>query len=225
MNTCRLFPRNRAHETGMTPERWEQINKLYHAALEREPDLRADFLNQACVDAELRREVERLMASHEQAGSFMETPAAQVGERSQQIDRLLKEALTHPREQRAALLAEACAGDEALRREVESLLAASEEAGGSIETPPSEAADVLLRAKETRAMVGLTLGHYQIQSLLGSGGMGEVYRARDMRLGREVAVKILPEHLRADPEALRRFEREAMAVAALSHPNILAIHD
>ena len=81
----------------MTPERWEQINKLYHAALEREPNQRADSLDQTCADAELRREVERLIAAHEQAGSFMETPAAQLGERRQQIDRLLKEALSRTR--------------------------------------------------------------------------------------------------------------------------------
>src|SRR5437867_1851925 len=108
----------------MTPERWEQINKLYCAALEREPSQRVEFLDQACPDPELRREGERLIASHEQAGSFLEKPAAQFGERWQQIDRLLKEALTHPREHRAAFLAEACAGDESLTKAVESLLAA-----------------------------------------------------------------------------------------------------
>ena len=72
---------------------------------------------------------------------------------------------------------------------------------------------------------GTRLGPYEILSPLGAGGMGEVYRARDTRLGREVAVKVLPERLAGDPKALSRFEREAKAVAALSHPNILAIHD
>ncbi|HYV17485.1 MAG TPA: protein kinase [Verrucomicrobiae bacterium] len=72
---------------------------------------------------------------------------------------------------------------------------------------------------------GSRLGPYEILGPLGAGGMGEVYRARDTRLGREVAIKILPESLAADPDALARFEREARAVAALSHPNILAIHD
>jgi TolB-like protein/Tfp pilus assembly protein PilF len=72
---------------------------------------------------------------------------------------------------------------------------------------------------------GARLGPYQILAPLGSGGMGEVYRARDSRLDRDVAIKVLPQHLAADPEALARFEREAKAVAALSHPNILAIHD
>src|SRR5574341_932273 len=73
--------------------------------------------------------------------------------------------------------------------------------------------------------VGTRLGPYEIVSPLGAGGMGEVYRARDRRLGREVAIKVLPEGLARNPEALLRFEREARAVASLSHPNILAIHD
>ena len=73
--------------------------------------------------------------------------------------------------------------------------------------------------------LGTRLGPYEILSPLGAGGMGEVYRARDSRLDREVAIKVLPEHLSRDPEAMARFEREAKAVAALSHPNILAIHD
>ena len=72
---------------------------------------------------------------------------------------------------------------------------------------------------------GHRLGSYEIIAPLGAGGMGEVYRARDAKLNREVAVKVLPERLAQDPAALARFEREAQAVAALSHPNILAIHD
>ena len=72
---------------------------------------------------------------------------------------------------------------------------------------------------------GMQLGRYEILAPLGKGGMGEVYRAKDTQLGREVAVKVLPEHLAEDPHALKRFETEARAVAALSHPNILEIHD
>src|ERR1044072_786737 len=72
---------------------------------------------------------------------------------------------------------------------------------------------------------GTRLGRYEILAPLGAGGMGEVYRARDRKLDRDVAVKVLPESVAADPDALARFEREAKAVAALSHPNILAIHD
>src|ERR1700689_2896854 len=72
---------------------------------------------------------------------------------------------------------------------------------------------------------GDRLGPYEILAPLGAGGMGEVYRARDSRLGREVAVKVLPEHLADNPEAADRFELEAKAVAALSHPNILVLFD
>ena len=72
---------------------------------------------------------------------------------------------------------------------------------------------------------GTRLGPYEILAPLGAGGMGEVYRALDVRLDRAVAVKVLPERLWGDPDALARFEREAKAVAALSHPNILNLHD
>ena len=72
---------------------------------------------------------------------------------------------------------------------------------------------------------GSRLGPYEILAPLGAGGMGEVYRARDKKLDRDVAVKVLPQSVAADPDTLARFEREAKAVAALSHPNILAIHD
>ena len=72
---------------------------------------------------------------------------------------------------------------------------------------------------------GTRLGCYEILSLIGAGGMGEVYRARDARLGRDVAIKVLPSEFAADPDRLRRFEQEARAVAALSHPNILAVYD
>jgi|SRR5580700_11972203 serine/threonine protein kinase len=72
---------------------------------------------------------------------------------------------------------------------------------------------------------GTKLGPYEIQSQLGAGGMGEVYRARDTRLERIVAIKVLPASFSAEPERLRRFEQEARSVAALNHPNILAVHD
>ena len=72
---------------------------------------------------------------------------------------------------------------------------------------------------------GTHLGPYEIIASLGKGGMGEVYRARDTRLGRDVAIKVMPEAFARDSERLRRFEQEAHAVAALNHPNILAIHD
>src|ERR1700680_4089355 len=71
---------------------------------------------------------------------------------------------------------------------------------------------------------GIKLGSYEIVSSLGAGGMGEVYRARDESLSREVAIKVLPKELASDPDRLRRFEQEARAAAALNHPNILAVH-
>ncbi len=81
------------------------------------------------------------------------------------------------------------------------------------------------RARTMTLEAGAQLGPYEILSPLGAGGMGEVYRARDMRLKRDVAIKVVPEHLAKDRQALNRFEREAQAVAAISHPNILAIYD
>src|SRR5262245_19035116 len=76
-----------------------------------------------------------------------------------------------------------------------------------------------------RLSVGARLGPYEILSSLGAGGMGEVYRARDPRLRRDVAVKVLPDAFAADAERLRRFEQEALATAALNHPNIVAVYD
>lgn len=146
-------------------------------------------------------------------------------ERWAEVDRLVEAAIELEPDKRGAFLDQACGEDEALRREVESLLAAHERAESFIEKPPAEALAELFGAGAARIVPGETLGHYKIESLVGAGGMGQVYRAKDLRLDREVAVKVLPEHLVADGNALKRFEREAKAVAALSHPNILAIHD
>ncbi|MFN0084998.1 MAG: protein kinase domain-containing protein [Blastocatellia bacterium] len=146
-------------------------------------------------------------------------------DRWRRIEQLYHEALAHAPADRAAFLAEACAGDADLGREVESLLASHDSAAGFIDSPPEDVVAGMIAEGQACSILGRTLGHYQIQSLLGAGGMGEVYRARDLRLDRDVAVKILPEHLADHPDALSRFEREAKAVAALSHPNILSIFD
>ncbi len=146
-------------------------------------------------------------------------------EQWRQVEELYHAALDRDPEEREAFLDEACAGDEALRREVESLLRFDDRAQRFIEAPALEVAARLQAEEQAGSLIGRQLGHYRILALLGAGGMGEVYRARDTRLDREVAVKVLPAHLAQDPEALLRFEREAKAVAALSHPNILAIHD
>ncbi len=145
-------------------------------------------------------------------------------ERWQQIDRLLDAALDREPSELNGFLAQACDGDEALLTEVQVLLAHSEQAHSFIEAPPSVVAAEALAENRAASMLKRRLGHYEIVDLLGTGGMGEVYRARDTRLGREVAIKILPAHLADNAEALSRFEREAKTVAALSHPNILAIH-
>src|SRR5690242_19193970 len=135
------------------PERWRQIEELFHAALERAPEGRAAFLDGACGG-----EVESLLAREQQAGSFLEAPALQ-----------------------------------------------------ETELPSRE------------APMGCEFGSYRILSLLGACGMGEVYRAQDSKLGRDVAIKILPPEFACDPGRLARFRREARALATLNHPNIGAI--
>jgi serine/threonine-protein kinase len=152
----------------MTPERWEQIGQIYHAALELAPAERSDFLIRVC------------------------------------------------------------AGDEALLLEVESLISAAEQAGDFIAASALRDASEILTAEtaeqHSMAPERKRIGHYQIKSLLGAGGMGEVYLAQDTRLGRQVAIKLLPPEAAQDPTAKRRLLREARAAAALNHPNIVTIH-
>ena len=148
-------------------------------------------------------------------------PEEQKAKRWQRIEQIYYAALECEPGQRTAFLAEACAGDDELRREVGSLLAAHERAGNFIEAPPGKVTAEMLGEREPPSLVGRQLGPYRIVALLGTGGMSQVYRARDTRLERDVAVKVLPAHLAENREALLRFEREAKSVAALSHPSIL----
>ena len=138
------------------------------------------------------------------------------------LERLYHAALERPAEERAAFLAEACK-DETLRREVLALLeqpSMPEFLGG----PAIDVAAAMVDEVHASQWIGRRIGVYHLQTLLGKGGMGEVYRARDTRLGRDVAVKVLPRAFTADPDRLARFEREARVLASLNHPHIGTIH-
>jgi serine/threonine protein kinase len=146
-------------------------------------------------------------------------------ERWHQIEELYHAALKLDANQRTAFLESACNGDADLRREVESLLASDQQAETFLESPVLEVAAEAMAAQGPPSLVGRLLGPYQILSLVGAGGMGEVYKAKDTRLNRTVAIKILPRHLSERTDLHQRFEREARALASLSHPHICPIHD
>jgi serine/threonine-protein kinase len=148
-----------------------------------------------------------------------------TGSRWQDVKAVLEAALEQEPDKRAAFVRENCGDDAALRAEVESLLAAHERAGSFAERPPLAEAAFLSAAGSTSGLQrGSTLGAYVIGEWLGAGGMGEVYRARDTKLHREVALKILPTAFALDPERVARFEREAQLLASLNHPNVGAIY-
>jgi serine/threonine protein kinase/dipeptidyl aminopeptidase/acylaminoacyl peptidase len=153
----------------MKPEDWQQIDELFHSALERTPAERAVFLDEACGgDESLRKPVEALLAAHDEAGSFIEEPAMEI------------------------------------------------EARGVADEQRDDKAELA---------VGESISHYRIISPLGSGGMGDVYLAQDTVLGRKVALKLLPAYFIKDPARLLRFEQEARAASALNHPNIVTTHE
>ncbi|MFL6333374.1 MAG: protein kinase domain-containing protein, partial [Pyrinomonadaceae bacterium] len=146
-------------------------------------------------------------------------------ERWQQIEEVFHAAAARPPAVRAAFLAQACAGDETLRREVECLLAAHEEAASFMNAPALEAAAERLAGEQADLMPGKTIAHYKILSLLGAGGMGEVYLASDTRMGRQVALKLLLSSLTDDEQRVARFQQEARAALKLNHPNIVTIYE
>src|SRR5215475_5832391 len=158
----------------MELDRWEQIERLYHAALEREPQEREAFLDEACAgDEDLRREVAGLLACDVPSDSFIQSPAIEIAAR--------------------AIAAE----------------------------PLNETSN-----KSTRILIaGSRIGAYQLIEPLGRGGMGEVHLALDTRLGRKVALKLLPARFTTDASRVRRFAQEARSVSALNHPNIITIHE
>src|SRR5580698_6440950 len=154
----------------MEPERWSNVERIYHDAQQREAGERSAFLDQVCArDPGLRVEVESLLQYAEGSASPLDRPAVEAVARA---------------------LAAQLSGDDKGQREL--------------------------------PVDGL-IGQYRIVAKIGAGGMGEVYRARDFRLGRDVAIKVLPSLFSADSDRLRRFEQEARAAAALNHPNILAV--
>lgn len=149
----------------MSTQRWQQIEEVFHGALELPADAREDYLKNVCAgDIQLQLEATSLIEAHQQAGDFIDEPA--------------------------------------LVRDAHVLV--------SVLPDPN---------------VGRILGHYEIIERIGSGGMGDVYRARDSRLERDVALKILPAPLVSEPNHMRRFEAEARAVSKLNHPNVLTVHE
>ena len=149
----------------MKAERWAEVERLYHAALERKPEDRSAFLREKCGDDETLREVESLLAYQQESEDFIESPALDV------------------------------------------------------------AAKIMARNQTASLATGQMIRHYRVASKIGAGGMGEVYLAEDTRLARKVALKFLPTHFTQDKRYLHRFEQEARAVAALSHPNVCMIHE
>src|SRR5438477_4062222 len=146
-------------------------------------------------------------------------------ERWKRVNDLFQSAVERAPAERAAFLDEACHGDESLRRELRSLLTSYERSENFIELPAFEVAPELVTSERANTLVGKLIGHYRIESLIGVGGMGEVYLAQDERLGRKAALKLLPDSLTTDETQLSRFKNEARSASALNHPNILTVYE
>lgn len=229
----------------MTPKRWQQIKELTNTACSLTTDQRTALLNRTCTeDLTTRLGVEALISFHEQttcnlgsdkiAGGFTTWMATQFSPTQNdwlQIERLFQSAMELAPEQRAAFLAEACKGDEALRQEVEALVVYQEAAGGAIQAAIHDAAELLAMAptgflEKTRFAPGALLaGRYRIVGQLGKGGMGEVYRADDLKLGQSVALKFLTPQLSNDKAMLTRFLNEVRTARQVTHPNVCRVHD
>ena len=143
----------------------------------------------------------------------------------QRITDLFDKAMTRGPKERIAFLEEACEGDGDLRKQVERLIKSHDKSTDFLESSAFVVAPELLTDDRAGASVGELIGHYRIESLIGIGGMGEVYLARDERLGRKAALKLLPDSLTTDETQLSRFKNEARSASALNHPNILTVYE
>src|SRR5262249_37761088 len=148
-----------------------------------------------------------------------------ISERWRRVKEIFQAAIELPPAEREVYLADSCAGDPAMLAEVKSLIAAHEQPGKFLETPAFDLAAGSAPERRDNTISGRSLGHYRILSLIGRGGMGEVYLALDTHLGRRLALKLLPARFTQDEARLRRFVREAKAASSLNHPNIITIYE
>src|SRR6266513_4533472 len=145
--------------------------------------------------------------------------------RLQTTEEIFRAALDQAPDQIGAFLDKACEGDDVLRRKVEALLASRQRVDSFIETSAAGIATRIIENGQADLLVGQTFGHYKISKRIGSGGMGEVYLATDIKAGRKAALKLLPTHFTGDAERLHRFQQEAHALVGLNHPNILTVYE
>ena len=146
-------------------------------------------------------------------------------EKWQKVREIFDSALRRKPEERRRFVLEACGGDKTLLTEIESLLSSFGSAESFMETPAVAKVAGVIEAEQKKLETGKCFGHYEIVEQIGAGGMGEVYLARDKKLDRQVAVKILNEKFSQDESSLNRFIQEAKAASALNHPNILTIYE
>src|SRR6266498_2161838 len=146
-------------------------------------------------------------------------------EKWRRVRKVFDAALSRKAEERQNFVNEACGKDKSLLAEVESLLSSHDSAESFMETPAVAKVADAIEAETKKLEAGKRFGYYEIINQIGVGGMGEVYRARDEKLNRDVAIKVLPASFSENQDRLNRFEQEAQAAGALNHPNILTIHE